>query len=271
MSRKKHRFLNAVLFVFLPFTLVLYTGPGHGQSGKIAGLPQSLTVHVGQPFEVTFFVDPGEMPVSVVDFVLSYETQYLEAVSVDRINSPLDMNQISSKIVPEEGKIIYGAFKLNEPWPEAPFAFVRIKFKAIQEVPGTTLRHDLDKMPFSSMAFEGSSTLGSASEININILPEIVGSIVDAKPGTVSRLELLWPEDAPIAELSFAVRQTGKTRLIVKDEEKSEFILYDHTALSGELYSMQIDTQVLPDGKYTVILAGPEGSSLSKEFIVTNR
>jgi hypothetical protein len=271
MSLKKYRNVISLLYLFFTLSMALCAGKSHGQKGKITALPQSLTVHVGQIFELTFFVDPGEMPVSVVDFVLSYETQFLEAISVDRIDSPLDINQISSQIVPEEGKIIYGAFKLSGPWPEDPFALVRIKFKATQEVPGTTLRHDLDKVPFSSMAFEGNSTLGSTPDINIHILPKIIGSSTDTKPDAATRLELLWPDDSPIVDLSFAVRQTGKTRLMLNNVERDTFTVYDYTAQAGQAYSMQIDTQILPQGQYKVELTSPEGASYSKEFMVTPR
>ncbi len=230
----------------------------NAQQGRIIGMPDVLTVHEGQTFDVTFFVDPGSEPVSVVDFVLSYDQKYVEAIQIERLQSPLDMNQISDQINPEEGKVLYGAFKIKQPWPSEPFRFVLVRFKAIHQIKETLLQHNTDVFPYSSMAFSGKSTLASAPPIKLTILPSISTNAESLIAGSIA-VTLTQEEENNRVIANFTAKESGKATFDIREIDGDFAVqLLNNNISAGENYQFEIDTSVLLTGKYMIELNLPE-------------
>lgn len=235
------------------------------QEGKIAGLPTALSVHEGQIFEIAYFVNPGIEPVSVVDFVLNYDPEYLEALSIDRVDSPLDINQINAEIKADKGKVYYGAFKLKSPWPTEPFQLVKVRFKALKEVERTMLDHPVEETPYTSMAFEGRNTMAIAATTEIQIYRKEMDN------GPLSKLEKTSlkvdsESDPSRIVITFTVNEAISSKLILRQKNGNQLgILYDHRAFPGIPYRIEIDSTVLTVGSYQIELVSPDGV-YSSEF-----
>lgn len=237
----------------------------NAQDGKISGLPAALSVHEGQIFEITFFVNPGTTAVSVVDFILNYDPEYLEALSIDRVDSPLDKNQIKGEIKPEKGRVHYGAFKLTSPWPTVPFQLLKVSFKALRAVERTLLDHPAGESPYTAMAFEGRNTMAVAAATEIRILGKGSGSGSPSGRETTALHVDSHSNPADIA-VSFTVKAPCSAQLILREKNGNKLgMLYDHEAFPNEPYRFVIDSTVLPRGAYQIDLVSPDGIN-SKEF-----
>jgi hypothetical protein len=260
----KSTFIIAFYLTIFNFNFVLLS---FCQDGKVASLPQKLTVHQGQEFELLIFVHPGSEPVSVVDLILTYDTLFLKAISIDRVESPLGVNQIEPSINPKKALLSYSAFTLNPP-PDYPFQLVSVQFKAINETPATKIYHDLKATFKTTLAYAGRDNLNFAPDIDISILPEDKAEVT-GKTGGSNQL-VLNLDNPNVLNIDFAVKEHGATSLkLVNEKETFVHTLFDNTAVPGVNYFQSIDLSVLPSGSYNIKMEA-NGVESTNKFVVVN-
>jgi len=246
------------------FAIVLFS---FAQSGKLASMPQKLTVHQGQEFDLLMYVHPGTEPVSVVDLFLTFDTIFVQAVSINKINSPLGVNQIEPNINSKKGIVSYAAFTLNSP-PDTPFQLVSVRFKAINETPDTRIYHDLKAVFKTTLAFAGRDNLVFAPDIEITILPGIE-NLASSKAAGKNNLSLNQQIENTL-QIDFSVQELGSAKLrLVNEKDKNEYVLYENFAAPEMSYTQMVDVSVLPSGKYQLLLE-INGSKTIQNFEISN-
>lgn len=257
-------FKRLFCFIVLNFGIVLFS---LAQSGKIAAMPQKLTVHQGQEFDFLMYVHPGNEPVSVVDLFLTFDTIFIKAVSINKINSPLGVNQIEPNINYEKGILSYAAFTLNSP-PETPFQLVSVRFKAVNETPNTIIYHDLKAVFKTVLAYAGKDNLVFAPDIEITVLPSIE-NFASSKASGKNTLNMEQQKENTL-HIDFSVQELGSSKLrLVNEKDKNEFVLLDNFAAPAMRYTLMVDTSVLPSGKYQLQLE-TQGAQTTQSFEISN-
>lgn len=248
----------------LNFALVQFS---FAQSGKIAAIPQKLTVHQGQEFDLLMYVDPGTEPVSVVDLFLTFDTIFVKAVSINKINSPLGVNQIEPNINYEKGILSYAAFTLDSP-PDTPFQLVSVRFKAVNETPNTRIYHDLKAVLKSVLAYAGRDNLIFAPDIEITVLPSIE-DLASSKTSGKNTLNMNQQKENTL-NIDFSVQELGSAKLqLVNEKDKIEYVLLDNFAAPAMSYTLMVDMSVLPSGKYQLQLE-TNGAMTTQSLEISN-
>lgn len=232
------------------------------QVGQISSLLNKITVHADETFDVVWYADPGGEPVAVIDFVLTYDTQFIKALDARRVpSSPLNAHQVETEIDEELGQIIFGVFRLSQALPDTLFPFVKTQFTAKAATPNTALIHDLSKFPYTLMAYAGKNTMARAENINIAVLPEIASLPVatnDFEPAF-----MVETGDAGV-HINFSVAKKGTVKLNLRDSDDvliSE--LYEMNACPGIEYGFNMNSSLLEPGIYTIELQDPSGTRMS--------
>lgn len=200
---KKSILISALVLIFLVKIVA--------QQGQIVSIPQQLTVHEGQLFQVLVKVHPGNDPVSAVDYILKYDPEVISVISVDQVEgSPLNLNIVETKIDNERGKVVYNAFKLTEPWPEDLFSLIRIL--ALKPVNQTVLHHNREGNPKTVLAFAGKDLFKSAPDIVVRVLPPVSNTI--GKPiGGTDQLKVRCNSEDQWCDIEFSIAESGNTML----------------------------------------------------------
>lgn len=262
-SMIKRIFLVSILTCFISIL-------GYGQDGKIAGIPQEITVHEGHVFDILVMVEPGSEPVSVVDYVLTYNPDNLSVLSVEMAGScPLNLNPVETQINNETGNILYSAFKLNEPWPETTFPLLRIQILALSPINQTALHHSRDGQPRTLLAYAGKDMLSIAPDIVVKVLPP-VSPMTDDVLMDSNKLNVDFKPENKTCEVSFSVSENDDLKLkLLSKENGVDETLYENAVQYNTTYDLLIDTSILKAGKYKVELSSL-GFSSAQSFTVSD-
>jgi len=229
------------------------------QTGQISGLLNKITVHAGQTFDVVWYADPGENPVAVIDFVLTYDPQFLKALDAQRSpSSPLNAHQVETKIDEQAGQIVFGVFRLSQPWPDTLFPFIKTEFAAKAATPHTALTHDLSKVPYTVMAHAGNNTMAKAENISITVLPEITPTRTpagDSEPGFI-----VETSDTSVL-INFSVEKKGTVILRLRNSDDVLIAeMLEMMAAPGINYAFGMNDSLLEPGTYVIELQDASGT-----------
>lgn len=234
------------------------------QSGTIGSFPQELTVHAGESFEVTWWVNPGDGPVAAIDFVLWYDSLTIEPLAIEKVNSPLNINPFKPLIDREQGRIVYAAFKLNKPWPSEPFPLMTIRLQALDTVGVSTLYHDPNIAPNTSMAFEGRSTLEKAHDLRVTILSN-EQLISEPIPGLNMPLISLNEETGFYTYYSKS-ESAGNLRISAKNQDDTFPEIFWETRVNpGHDFHCVLNPEVIPQGVYILNMQSADDLKVEKE------
>jgi len=241
--------------LFLGLVCMIIGVEVYAQDGKIVCVPRAMTVHEGQVFELLVNVFPGSEPVSVVDYMLKFDPEFLTVLSVERAqDSPLNLNTIETNIDHDEGTILYSAFSLNKPWPDTLFSLIRIQFMAIAETDQTRLSHIVEGHPKTILAYAGKNTLHSAPDAEVHILPAYSG-LKDASVTYSDKLNVDCSTNHEHCSVQFSVSDNSHTVLSFSNENQGlSEVIFSNKAQVGTTYLFEIDTSVMNQGQYLVEL-----------------
>jgi hypothetical protein len=238
------------------------------QTGKIAPFPQELTVQAGETFKVTWWVNPGDSPVAAVDFILWYDKNTIKPLTIENVDSPLNINQIKPSIDTLQGRIVYAAFKLSSPWPENPFPLMTIQLQALDSSGLTTLHHDMDITPNTSMAFEGRYTLKEAHDLKVRILSDeqvTFSSSSSSTPG-FQPPSINLDEETGYYTYHYNSDTAGNVQISIKGEDDTLPDIFWQTRVNpGQDFRYVLNPHVFPSGRYTLNMQSADGIKLEKE------
>lgn len=244
--------------VVIVFGQLLFSPTLNAQNGKVMALPMSQTVNENQEFNVLYRVEPGSSPVSVIDFIIHFDVQYLECIAIEDVGSPLKLQQIEPKIDNETGKVLFGAFTLKNP-PEELFSLLRIKFKALEPIDETSIDIITEGHPKTIMAFAGESTLhpGLNKSTIIQIHPEM--NMDDMSSGEQFAVD--FDEQNNIGLISYRPAIKDAFEIVLKDD-KNQFVQQIHRGIAqpGFDYTFRIDFASIPFGRYSIELVDSKSS-----------
>lgn len=255
------------------FLLVLLTtlgfAVGYGQDGRIIGVPQEITVHEGHVFDILVMVDPGGEPVSVVDYILTYNPGILSVLTVEMAeNCPLNLNPVETRIDNESGNILYSAFKLSDPWPDTPFPLLRIQVLALSPVEQTALHHSREGQLQTLLAYAGKDMLRIAPDIVVKVLPP-VSPMTDDVMMDSNKLNVDFQPENETCEVAFSVSENDDLTLkLLSKENGVDETLFENAVQYSTTYDLLIDISILKAGKYKVELSSP-GFSSAQSFTVS--
>jgi len=258
------------------FTLALMVSAGlwastdlSAQSGEILHNPAQLIVTEGETFEVTVEVHSGAQPISVADFHMEFDPEYLEVLQVSAIQGGLAANSILPVFNNVNGTISMGSFQVGSQAPSGFMEAMQITFMAVQVTPLTSVEHPVNVFPKSILAYAGEDHLGNVGPLDITILPGIVLSDGPELDADLLSLEL-WPNPtSEQATVTFQTSETGEISLELYDVAgKLVAEIYRGTAASGTLHRFDVNVQQLNNGLYLCSLMSNQGN-IVKRLVVS--
>lgn len=225
--------------------LIAFSPSLFGQTGLIGAFPSKLTVHEGDVFELIFFVYPGDSPVSVVDFFVNYDAEFLEILSFDNVESPLATNQFKPSVNPDIGLFSYGAFTLESP-PTRSFPLVRLKIKALSASSMARLFFEPNGTLRTVLAFAGKDVLLEAKGAEIVILPKPETDNVDDK---IKFLEVdIETIENGLSNIKYSVQKRMMLNLELK-EKGGKDVLKIHSGVHYPHFQYAMNIDLLLSGR----------------------
>ncbi len=231
--------------------MLLLHDSAQAQDGRIIALPETQTVVQNQEFDILFRVEPGSSPVSVVDFYLRFNPEYIRCLSIENVESPLNLRQIEPVIDNEKGTVLFGAFTLKPP-PENLFSLISLRFRALEPIDETSIEMVTEGHPKTLMAYAGYSTMGSnVKEARVQIHPDLL--VADVPTGEVFKAN--YQAESNTGHVNYTADAKGEVEIALKDSD-NQFLHHLRKGMMypGFEYTFSFDMASLPKGRYAVVL-----------------
>jgi hypothetical protein len=228
-----------------------------GQDGRLIPFPQAQTVVQNQEFNVLYRAFPGSSPVSVVDFLIRFDTSYVQCLGIDDVGGPLNLRQIDPVVDNSKGTVLYGAFTLRDA-PEELFSLISIRFRAIMPIDETLIEIVNEGHPQTLMAYAGMNTMDQrVMAASIKIHPDIV--VNDAPPKEVFKVD--YDKTSNTGSIVYLPKYKGAVEILLKEEkDKFQKPVFANMAYAGFEYNFAFDFASLPAGNYKAIVKNVDGT-----------
>lgn len=251
MKSYSTQIFQKIAMFFLVSSGLLTASSVDAQSGQILHNPSEVEISVGETFEVTVEVHTGEQPISVADFHMRFDPEYLEVLEINSIQGGLQANSIQPIFDNQNGTISMGSFQVGGQAPSGYFEAMQITFRGLHQTQTTSVDHPNNVFPKSILAYAGVDHLGQVGPLDITILPGVVSSNgIDLETEDLSLN--LWPN--PTAErttITFQMGETGEASLEIFDVTgKLVSEIFRGTATSGTAHKFEVDVKHLKNGFY---------------------
>lgn len=250
---------------FLVATGILTAATVEGQSGQILHNPSQVEISAGETFEVTVEVHTGEQPISVADFHMQFDPEYLEVLEVNSVQGGLAANSIQPVFNNQNGTISMGSFQVGGQAPSGYIEAMQITFRGLQETQTTSVEHPADVFPKSILAFAGVDYLGNVGPLDITILPGVVSS--NGEELLTDNLSLsLWPNPTDEhTSITFRMGETGEASLEIYDVTgKLVSEIFRGTAASGTVHRFDVNVNHMENGLYLCRLITKNGNKVER-------
>ncbi|NEN23582.1 T9SS type A sorting domain-containing protein [Cryomorpha ignava] len=243
------------------------SGYATAQSAEMKFNANEITVQEGDTFHVKVLFNTNEMPVSVFDIHLQYETEYLQVIGLES----LDEGFFSYHVVPNFdnslGKVDMAAFQIGKQTPSGNFEVVQITFLALAPTGLTKVYHPMDVFPKSLLAYGGTDILENADDLKVTITESGTVGIDDINK--VEGMDLsVWPNpSSDVAFVSFRLQEAKQVVLSVFDlNGKLIKELFNGNAATETEYKFEVEVSELASGSYQCVLR--TGETLFTKAIV---
>ncbi|TVR13956.1 MAG: hypothetical protein EA391_13445 [Balneolaceae bacterium] len=220
-------------------------------------MPEVQTIVQNQEFDILFRVEPGSLPVSVVDFYLRFDPEYIRCIGIENVESPLNLRQIEPVIDNEKGTVLFGAFTLKPP-PEDLFSLISLRFKALEPIDETNIELITQGHPKTLMAYAGQSTMGSdVRKARVLIHPDLL--VADLPSDELFKVS--YEADTNTGLVHYTPSVKGEVDISLKESDnRFTHALHQGVIYPGFEYIFIFDFASLPKGRYAVVLKSANSS-----------
>lgn len=237
------------------------------QSAAINFLPATVEAEVGESFFVEVHFDTDNIPISVFDLHMLFDTSYLEVLSIEKLEDDLFNYHQAPVFNNANGKIDMAAFQIGKTIPES-FSVIKIELLALAPTELTEVTQNTTGFPKTLLAYGGQDVLGSSGNLEVKIFGETVG--IDNPTGTNEFGLNIWPNPASeIANISITVKDAKEVTLRIFDANGKLVKELIRGSVTPELEKkMEVDISDLASGNYNCQLVAGDKVQVQKLNVV---
>ncbi len=190
-------------------------GNSNAQSAAINFLPATIDAEVGESFFVEVHFDTDNIPISVFDLHMLFDANYLEVLSIEKLQGDLFGYHKTPVFDNINGKMDMAAFQIGKTIPES-FSVIKIEILALAPTELTEITQNTTGFPKTLLAYGGQDVLGSTGNLEVHITD--VASGIEHPVGTDEFGLNIWPNPATdFANISFTVKEAKEISVKIFD------------------------------------------------------
>jgi hypothetical protein len=251
---------SAILFAFLPMLLM-------GQSANFKFFPAAVEVYEGGVFQTQVIIETGNVPISVFDLHLAFDSEFLQVVEVEMLSESSFNYHLPADFSNNDGKLDLAAFHLGADVSE-DFVVANITFMAESATELTQVTHPMNVFPKSVIAYGGEDVMGEVGNLDVTVVGSPLSDGVDSGDNEYDLT--IWPNpSSDFAQISFELAEEGQISLqIFSVEGKLMETIYEGGAQGKTRYQFEVDANSLSAGTYTCRLMNTSGKMFSKALTI---
>ncbi len=242
-------------------------GNSNAQSAAINFLPATIQAEVGETFFVEVQFDTDNIPVSVFDLHMLFDANYLEVLSIEKLQDDLFNYHVAPGFDNTNGKMDMAAFQIGKTIPES-FSVIKIELLALAPTELTEVTQNTTGFPKTLLAYGGQDVLGSTGSLEVQINGE--ATLIDDPKGTDEFGLNIWPNPATdIANISFTVKDSKEVSLKIFDATgKLVKAVFSGSVTPGAEKKLEVDINDFASGNYTCQLTSGDKVQVQKLNVV---
>ena len=254
--------ISAVLLAFLPMVLM-------GQSANFKFFPEAVEVYEGEVFETQVIIETGNVPISVFDLHLAFDSELLQVVEVEMINDAAFNYHLPAEFSNNDGKIDLAAFHIGEEINDG-MVVASITFMAESPTELTEVTHPTNVFPKSVIAYGGENVMNTAGSLAVTIVGNALTDGIDSYEDKYDFA--IWPNPSKdYAQISFKLLEEGQVSLqLFSAQGKLIETIYQGGAQGKTKYQFELDLNAFSAGNYSCRLMTKEGVLISKALTIVN-
>jgi len=240
------------------------------QEASFTFSPASVEVYEGESFETQVLIETGNVPFTVFDLHLAFDTEYLQVMDIEIIEAGAFNYHLPAEFSNAQGRIDAAAFKTSADASAESLALVNITFVAVSPTELTQVTHIENTFPRSIIAYGGESVLGSAGGLGVSIVGNALSD--NSEEGSNPFDLTVWPNpSSDFAHVSFEMLNDEQINLaIFTVDGKLVQTVFEGNAQGMIPYQFELNVNELAAGNYTCRLMTSEGQIASKSLIVAD-
>lgn len=242
-------------------------GQSNAQSASIHFVPATVEAEVGETFFVEVQFNTANVPISVFDLHMLFDANYLEVLSIEKLQGDLFNYHQAPTFNNESGKMDMAAFQIGKTIP-ASFSVIKIELLAKTPTELTEVTQNTTGFPKTLLAYAGEDVLGSTGSLEVKITGEATG--IDNPKGTDEFGLNVWPNPATdSANISFTVKEGKEATLRIFDASgKLVKAVFSGSVIPGAEKKIVIDINDFASGDYMCQLTSGNKVQVKKLNVV---
>ncbi|HKK37867.1 MAG TPA: T9SS type A sorting domain-containing protein [Cryomorphaceae bacterium] len=238
------------------------------QEASFTFSPASVEVYEGESFETQVLIETGNVPFTVFDLHLAFDTEYLQVMDIEIIEAGAFNYHVPAEFSNNEGRIDAAAFKTSADASAESLALVNITFVAVSPTELTQVAHIENVFPRSIIAYGGENVMGQTGRLDVSITGNALSDGLDSSNENFNLK--IWPNPAKdFAQISFELASESQVRLdIFSPEGKLIDSIFEGNAQKDTPYQFEVEIGELAAGNYSCRLVSTEGDVVSKTLTV---
>ncbi len=239
----------------------------NAQSASINFVPAAVEAEVGESFFVEVQFNTANVPISVFDLHMLFDANYLEVVSIEKLQGDLFSYHKAPVFNNENGKMDMAAFQIGKTIPES-FSVIKIQLLALAPTELTEITQNTTGFPKTLLAYGGQDVLGSTGSLEVKINGEATG--IDNPKGTDEFGLNVWPNPATDnANISFTVKEAKEVSLKIFDVNgKLVKAVFSGSVTPGAEKTLTVDINDFASGDYMCQLISGDKVQVKKLNVV---
>ena len=244
------------------------SGYATAQSAEMNFETNEISVQVGETFSTKVLFNTADMPVSVFDIHLLYDTEFLQVTGIETLDEGFFNYHVTPTFDNSTGKVDMAAFQIGKQTPSGNFEVIKISFLALAPTEFTKVYHPMDVFPKSLLAYAGENILGNANDLKVTITE--VGAVgIDGVDGVEGMDLSVWPNPSQdMAFISFKLKDADQVVLSIFDSNgKLIEEVYNGNITSNTDYKFEIEVSNFASGAYQCVL-NFDDKSIAQSMVV---
>ncbi|MEM9050735.1 MAG: T9SS type A sorting domain-containing protein [Bacteroidota bacterium] len=229
--------------------------------------PASVEVLEGASFETQVLIETGDVPFTVFDLHLAFDSEYLQVMEIEILDGNSFNYHVPAEFSNANGRIDAAAFKMNPEIASGTMAIANVTFMALTPTELTQVKHLENTFPRSIIAYGGESVTGNLGGLDVTVLGNALSDgIQNDENGSFK----VWPNPAKdIAQISFELENSEQVSLeIYSLEGKLIQSIFSGNVIGKTSYQYEIDISNLAAGNYNCRLLDEKGNSRNRTLTV---
>jgi hypothetical protein len=238
------------------------------QEASFTFSPSAVEVYEGESFETQVIIETGNVPFTVFDLHLAFDTEYLQVMDIELAETNAFNYHMPAEFSNDAGRIDAAAFKTTPEATAESMLIATITFVAISPTELTEVDHLSNTFPRSIIAYGGEDVTGEKGGLDVTITGNALSDGLDSENENYDLN--IWPNPAKdFAQIAFELAESGQLSLeIYTPEGKLVKSIFEGGVTNNTPYQFELDVNNLAAGNYSCRLLDSSGRGITKTLTV---